>query len=149
MGTQGEIHNVLGIITPAILVERDRLYSVNGRTVSTSNYEGRADFIEGDLLGSVEKDNLVLRVRILGHTQGMGSRHFSEGDFEGTKGNALIGYVVANEHYLASATKLLPQTEIDAMKPRLVRDIKDRLGLDVKERDLELYLVYDWDQGDQ
>ena len=148
MGTQGEIHNVLGIITPAELVVRDRLYSVNGRTVSTGNYEEPADFTEGDWLGSVNESIPCLRIRILGHTQSRGSRHFDSESFKGNKGNALVGYVIANESYWAHATKLPSQSKIDLMIPGLVINIKDRLGLDVKESDLELYLVYDWDQGD-
>ncbi|GEM_PF-3317590 len=148
MGTQGEIHNVLGITTPAELVEKDKLYRVNGRTVAADrDLEGSADFDEGSWLGGADLERPELKIRILGHTQGMGSRHFGENLGDET-GQALVGYVIANESYLAHATKLPSPSQIDTLRPRLVEDIKERLGLQIKPSDLELYLVYDWDQAD-
>ncbi len=149
MGTQGEIHNVLGITVPAKLVEKDKLYRVNGKTVAThEDYEESADFSDGSWLGEANLERPELKVRILGHTHGMGSRHFGENLGDET-GQALVGYVVANESYYAHATKLPLNDQIDTLRPRLVEAIKERLGLQIKPSDLELYLVYDWDQSDQ
>ena len=82
-----------------------------------------------------------LVMRILGHSSAdwLKGRHF--------QGEALVGYVVANESYLDSATQLPQRGVIDGLKPRLVRDLKDQLGYEAKPEQLEVYLMFDWIQG--
>ena len=65
----------------------------------------------------------------------MGSRHFDN--------KALLGYVVGNECYLGSASECPPIAEIERQKARLVRDIQERLKLDVFPGDFRLHLYFE------
>lgn len=135
MGRQGEIYNVLGLILPAKVVKENRLYEVSGRTVSTDEDEP-ADFNFGGLIGNRGIENPILSIRILG---------FNHSYYKGRyfKGEALVGYAIANEGYLDNATELPPPEEIERLKPRLAEDINRRLGRSTAPDELKLYLVFD------
>lgn len=153
MGTQGEIYNIYGIVHPAEIHSRngkdDRghdspvVYAVNGKLVSHDEEAEDIDIEAGvfDNLHSSKRGSPELSVRILGHDTGemaMGSRHFD--------GKALIGYVVGNESYTSKASPLLPLKDIQALAPKLVKDIKATFGIEARESDLQLFLLYDWQQ---
>ncbi len=139
MGTQGEIYNVLGLKIPATKLD-DRLYDVCGRKVSDWKYTGEKDFESG--INQPDFENPKLSVRILGHDTSdyLMGRHF--------EGHALVGYAVANESYLNNATRLPSPEKIDGLKPILIQDIKLKLGFDAQIGDLEVFLVFDWLQGE-
>jgi len=141
MGCQGEIYNVYGIVVPAKVKSRkgtssgwDRpvVYEINGKLVSHEEVEN-IDFQAGLYF---DLDNPKLGVRILGHDSfDMGSRHF--------KNQALLGYVVANECYLNSAAALPEISKIESWKPKLVEEIKKSFEIDVNEKDIKLFLLFD------
>ncbi len=142
MGTQGEIYNILGLKLPAEIVEKDKLYRVNGKTVAADEcQEADADFVNVIPTVQVDLEHPNLVMRILGHN----SANWLKG--EHFQGEALVGYVVANESYLAMATQLPHRNVIEGLKPRLVRDLKDQLGYEAKQEQLEIYLMFDWIQG--
>ncbi|MEK6905522.1 MAG: hypothetical protein AABX24_03920 [Nanoarchaeota archaeon] len=138
MGIQGEIYNVLGLKIPATRLE-DRLYDVCGKRVSDWKFKGEKDF--ESCIKYPDLDNPELSIRIMGHnaSDDLMGRHFER--------NALVGYAIANESYQDNATALPPQRKIDALKPRLVKEIKEKLGYDAQVGDLEIFLVFDWLQG--
>ena len=141
MGTQGEIYNILGLKLPAEKIEEDRLYRVNGLDVLVDPEENQSGLFHGIPTISVDLDNPQLIIRLEGFVtddfiRGM---HF--------KDSALVGYVVANESYEGRSTELPSQDAINNLKPKLVRDLKERLNYDAREDQLGLYLVFDWVQG--
>jgi len=138
MGIQGEIYNVLGLKIPATKLE-DRLYDVCGKRVSDWKFKGEKDFESG--IEYPNLDNPKFSIRILGHdvSDDLMGRHF--------EGHALVGYAVANESYESHATVLPPREKIEALKPRLVEEIKEKLGYDAQVGDLEVFLLFHWLQG--
>lgn len=138
MGTQGEIYNILGIKVPVEELDDSALYKVGNKTVWVdAKYYGKADIEDG--FGA--KSNIIkpeLHVKILGVDHELGK--LSE-DIE-----ALMGYAIANESYIAKATALPKQEEIEKLKPQLVKDIKARFGLNIKLSDLEIFLLYEFAQ---
>jgi len=152
MGCQGEIYNIYGVIVDAEEVRSARLkcpnidqnpilYAINGHTVTDADLDyPDAEFFtcqESSVAGIGYGANTKPKfsIRILGHSNWMGSRHFD--------GKALIGYPVCNECYVDRASALPTMEEIAAMKPQLIRDIKEKLGLDIDPSDVQLYLLFD------
>ena len=146
MGTQGEIYNVLGIKVPAKVIKKDKTYKVLEKIVAGDDEVGdKADFIQGIPTQEINLESPELVVRILGHDLEMKGHHF--GTALGDRiGEALIGYPIANESYIARATELPTTHIIEGLKPRLIQDIKKQFEYSVKETDLKLYLVYDFRQ---
>jgi len=139
MGTQGEIYNLLGLKLPAETVEKDRLYRVNGKTVAADeDHTEGTDFVNVIPTVAVDLKNPNLVVRLLGYDHVMKSHHFS--------GEALVGYVLANESYIASATPLPPNKKIDELRTKLVDDLRERLGYDTQPNQLEVFLMFDFKQ---
>lgn len=90
-----------------------------------------------------------LSMVVLGHSGehdgDMGALHFAKGlgRKTGKKGEALVGFTVAHECYLNSATECPPMDKIKEVGPRLISEIKDKLGLTVSPEDLRLHLLFD------
>lgn len=144
MGCQGEICNVLGLKLPASELKKDKLYSVNGKTVATvEEYRGRADFFHGTnaQLGGLDVDlkDPFFNVWLLGYGGDLKGRHFQR--------EALVGYTIADECYIHRATALPSFEVINKLKSRLVKDLKKRLDLDVELSRLEVFLLFDYMQG--
>lgn len=138
MGVQGEIYNILGLELPAECVEKDRIYRVNGKTVNTDPMsDSKTDFEEGVPTEGINLKKPSLVIRLLGYTD------FLDMKGDGFEGKALVGYALANESYLARATELPKQEEIERLKPRLIKDISAKLGYTAKESDLKIYLLFD------
>lgn len=128
MGCQGEIYNIYGIIVPASLEDEETgTYKINGHT------------IEANLTVDLDLKNPKLAIRVLGHDMNLGSRHF--------KGKALVGYIVANESYLNSASPLPEMSIIKSFRLNLHRDIDKKLGLKVDPEEFKLYLLFDYING--
>ena len=140
MGTQGEIYNVLGLRMPAKVMREDELYSINGKTVKASDtLTCQTDLVNGIPTASVDLENPAFIVRLLGYK----NNELRGRDFES---EALVGYVVANESY-EGRSKVVPSQQIlDVLKPRLIEDIRKKLGYDAKASELELHLMFDWAQ---
>lgn len=146
MGAQGKIYNVLGIKVTASVIKKDKTYNVLEKIIAgDEDVEDKHDFVNVIPTRAINLESPNLIVRILGHDYAMKGRHFGNalGD---TIGEALIGYVIANECYSAHATELPPTHIIEGLKPRLVSEIQKQYGHSVKENDLKLYLVYDFAQ---
>lgn len=146
MGTQGEIFNVLGIVVPAEEIERGLLYRVNGKLVSTSEDIDRksVDFFDG-FCGAKQPynfNNPELRIKVLGVDE-YEQRRVYGGCF---KGEALVGYGIANESYQANATVVPDFSVLESLKPKLVDDIKSKLGVEVTQSRLEVYLLFEFTQ---
>jgi hypothetical protein len=138
MGSQGEIYNILGLKLPAEIVEKDKIYLVNGKTIAADeDQETDTDFVNVIPTAPVDLKNPNLVTRILGHSyeDWLKGEHF--------RGQALVGYVVANEHYLDCATQLPQRDIIEGLRPRLIKDLKEKLDYDAKPDQLELYLMFD------
>lgn len=142
MGCQGEIYNVYGITVPAKIHEIKGpsdwddpiIYDINGRLVASGDAMGVA-FWAGIPTSAVDLANPKLAIRILGHTLDQGSRHFT--------GEALLGYVVANESYLGRATPLPTGAEIVALAPKLISKLSEAFGLEIGNKDLKMFLIFD------
>ena len=171
MGTQGEIYVVYGLQVEAkVLYARGGyrnpvVYGVNGRAFSddedktpvlerlthlSMGYAG----IQTNGYGALDPAEQELSVRPMGHSGehggNMGARHFVEGHHAnqtGEAGKALVGYAVCNASYWNSAEPCASMEQIKAVAPKLIADISKKLGLDVKESDLGLHLMFDWLQG--
>jgi len=162
MGCQGEIYNILGVEVDAEVYHkgqklqqgqfgfwpeeaeeeggRDLVYKINGR--SFANDEGPEDVdgyngVPTKYYGAIEKPEFI--VNALGNSYAMGCRHF--------KGKALVGYPVACEAYTSSAVPLPPTKQVEEWKPLLVKEIKEKLDIDVEESDLNLFLLFDFING--
>ena len=138
MGTQGEIYTVLGLKLPAKIIEKDKLYEVNGKTVSADeSNETLTDLINVIPTEPIDLTTPNLVVRILGHNNAdwLKGRHF--------EGEALIGYVIANESYIDRATELPPHRSIEKLKPLLIKDIKKKFGYKARIDELKIYLLFD------
>jgi hypothetical protein len=145
MGTQGEIYNVLGVVLPAKEIQQDLLYEVAGKTVGTSEYSGAADFEEGLMRNPLASNGIQhpdaipeFSIRVLGYDDKTKGFHF--------EGDALVGYPIVNQSYVARVTQLPPFAAIENLKPRLVEDIRSKLGVEVERSRLELYLLMDFMQ---
>lgn len=140
MGCQGEIYNVLGVEVPAKIHRKkgeNVWYNINGFVVG-DDYEDDYDFYNGiptNCYGASDFKKLELVTRVIGHSSWMGDRHFED--------KALVGVVVCNEAYIDRAAELPPMDQIEAVKPRVVKLINEKLSLDIKEEDLKLFLVFD------
>ena len=146
MGTQGEIYNMLGIKVVARVIRKDKTYKVLEKIVAgDDDVEDKHDFFEGIPTQAINLESPELVVRIIGHDFKMKGHHFGSA-LGGITGEALIGYPIANQSYIASATELPPSHIIEGLKPCLVNDIKKQWGYSVKENKLKLYLVYDFAQ---
>lgn len=134
MGCQGEIYNIYGVIVDSKIEKHHQansvVYSVNGHTVCSDRNE-ISEFYGG--IPSIDKKELC--IRILGHSSWMGSLHFN--------GKALVGYVVANESYIDGSTVLPAMESIEALRPKLLKDIHKKLGLTVNKEDVKLHLLFD------
>jgi len=132
MGCQGEIYAIYGIIVKAEIEQEDGenpvIYSVNGHTLC-DDYED-AEFYNGipdEYYGTSDLSKLKLVSTILGQ--------------EGS--DALIGYVVCNESYLACASPLPPTKSIENQGSKLISEIKEKFGLVIGIKDLGLHLLFD------
>lgn len=139
MGTQGEIYVVLGLELPVEGTEDSEIYLLNGKKVLVGYNEDKKHDILGGFLNMTGIKKPELQVRILNYDNEYGE----VGEF---KGKALVGYPLANESYVASATRVPGNEVIEGLKPKLLSDLKDRLGVDAKLSDLELFLLYDFAQ---
>lgn len=165
MGTQGEIYVVYGLNVDAEFISAPNgkecnpvLYKVGSRAFCDdedliNGAEAILDKLAYDGLhymgihskgyGALDPDKQELSVRVLGHSGehsgNMGSRHFD--------GKALVGYAVSNASYMNGAEPVASIEKIQAVTPRLIADIEEKLGLIVRESDLGLHLVFDWLQG--
>ena len=133
---------MLGLKVTAQVVEEGKQYSVHGKTVSTDvSTQDTADFVNG--IGTLHPDieDPTLMVRILGHNdhKEVKGRHF--------EGEALVGYLIANESYIDQATSLPSLERIAQLTPRLLKDLKEKLNLTVNPEQVGLYLLFDWLQG--
>lgn len=161
MGCQGEIYVIYGVQVDAKCEweakpeENPVVYSINGHTVcddkdraEEAGYGGEVEFYNGVPTvgyGANDMSKARLVMRVLGHSDWTGARQFCEGfgASVGKTGKALVGYVVGNESYTDSAVELPPGTEIVAQAPRLVDEIRTRLGLEINESDLRAHLLFD------
>jgi hypothetical protein len=89
-------------------------------------------------------------MRVLGHSGqygcgDMGARHFTEGFGKkvGKKGKALIGYVAGCQSYWNGAEEIAPVDQIHTQATRLIAEIKEKLGLEIKKEQLGLHLLFD------
>jgi adenylate cyclase class IV len=142
MGTSGEIYNVLGVEVPAKVVKKDEVYQINGKTVAANeDIADATDFVNVIPTQDIDLRDPTLVVRILGHskTDLLKGRHF--------KGKAIVGYPIANESYIDKATRLPEEDQIEALKPRLKAELKERLDLEVELDQIGTYLVFDWING--
>lgn len=162
MGCQGEIYVVYGVQVPAKIVfdegnEEDDdviVYEINGLTVAPDEYkieeyEGKKPLPKIDLYEEFygpgygkpdDMDKVKLSIIVLGdNVFGMGSRHFKE--------KALLGYVVGNESYCGSAVELPAISDIEAQSARLIRDIAEKVKLNVQPSDLRLHLYFSFLNG--
>jgi len=142
MGCQGDVYLIFGLTVPATIKSkagsgRDGwdtpvIYEINGKTVS---HDWEAEDIDTEAgIMHVNLNEPELSIRVLGHNHEMGSRHF--------KGTALLGYTLANECYIDSASQV-PEFSVEKLGPLLVQEIKDQFGLTVDAKDFRLYLVFD------
>lgn len=139
MGTQGEVYNILGLKFPVETVKKDELYRVNGKTIAADVNQGPdVDLVNVIPTVAVDLENPNLIVRLLGYDYEMKSHHF--------KDEALVGYVLANESYVANATALPPARKIDELRNRLVTDIHKKLGYKTQPNQLEIFLMFDFTQ---
>jgi len=156
MGTQGEIYAVYGAVVEASVGyqpgkdQNPVIYLINGHGVCDDE-DGAVSVLDKlafevdayngitSYYGESDLKDPKLCVRVLGHTSSMGSRHFD--------GKALVGYVVCNESYMASASPCPPMDKIKALGKRLVDEIREKLGLDIDTNELRLHLMFDWLQG--
>lgn len=149
MGSQGTICAVYGIVVPASVKdtpcgeeEPPVLYEVNGFTVAG---EGDADDLpdygvsEPDIVACIRSHGPTLTpplsIRILGHSDEMGARHFN--------GKALVGYCVGGVYDIDQSSELPPLHKIESYGTNLVLDIKEQLGLEIEEDALRLHLMFD------
>lgn len=146
MGCQGEIYNVYGIVTPAKIFKKNKpgregwdqpvIYEINGKKVSHDETNEKIDFHAGIPTAGVNLDKPELICKVLGHdTYDMGSRHFKE--------EALIGYVVANESYINSATELPELSDIKSLQTSLIKEINEIFGIKVDKKAVKLFIVFD------
>jgi hypothetical protein len=171
MGSQGEIYVVYGVVVETKVLyepkadENPVIYSINGHGVFDEDDEvGVLDQIAFEVehyngiptqfYGPSVMDDTELVIRVLGHSRrygggDMGARHVTEGfgSNVGKMGKALVGYVACCECYINGASKLPLMWEIEAEGPRLVSEIKEKLGLDIKIEELGLHLLFDAMQG--
>lgn len=113
--------------------------------------------IQSSGYGALDPNNQKLSVRPNGHSGefggNMGARHFVErNDFTseshvGGQGKALVGYAVSNASYMNRYESVAPMDKIKEVGPKLIAEIKEKLGVDVEESQLGLHLVFDWLQG--
>lgn len=174
MGTQGEIYVVYGVEVPATVIwekapeENPVIYKVGDRAFCDDE-----DFINGDEAvldkiafeglhyagiqskgyGALDPSKQELSVFIKGHSGefsgNMGARHFCDGfgASVGKTGKALVGYAVSNASYMNSSEPVASLDKIEAVSQKLVTDINEKLGLEIKVSELGLHLVFDWLQG--
>jgi len=156
MGCQGEIYTIYGAQVDAeVLYEKAPdtcpvIYGINGRgftrdleevnVLDKLAFEVSECYVAGLGYGAADlSEALELSIRFLGHSpsysMGMGSRHF--------EGKALVGFAVCNESYLDKASALPPLGQIMELGPRLIEAIKEKTGLELKEKDLGLHLLFD------
>jgi hypothetical protein len=146
MGIQGHVYNVLGLELEAKVEEEDALYTVEGKTVFNPcpDHPGNirdksSDFINDVMSVYPDRSELsILLQGVGGHYKG---RHFN--------GRALVGYAVAQENNFYSSTELPSPEIIERLKPGLIVEIKEKLGLEVDPDNLRLYLHWDTCQCDQ
>jgi hypothetical protein len=138
MGTQGEIYNILGVKVPVKEKDKGALYEVGNKTVWVdSKYYGKADIEDGfGGLADITKPKLNVKILHVDHEFGI----------VGTNIEALIGYAIANESYIAHAKVLPNDNVIKKLKPKVVADIKSTFGLEVKLDNIKLYLLYEFAQ---
>lgn len=165
MGCQGEIYVVYGVKVEgkceweAAKEENPVVYSVNGRMLCDDEDQAKEEGFEGEIAfyngiptgryGAADMSKAKLALRVLGHSSWMGARHATEGFGKsvGKTCQVLVGYVVGNECYSDSATPLPPGSDIVAQAARLITEIKERLGLDVKPEHLGAFLLFDYING--
>lgn len=176
MGTQGDIYVVFGVELPAEVVyerafeENPVIYQVgsayfcddedflNGAEGVLENlaFEGvQYAGIQATGYGALDPSKQKLSVRPLGHSGqysgNMGARHFHPGwggsTTVGKQGLALVGYAVSQASYMNKSSPVAPMDQILAVTPKLIAEIKETLGVDVKESELGLHLMFDWLQG--
>jgi hypothetical protein len=176
MGTQGEIYVVYGLkVEASVYWEKENERNPVIYQVGDKGFCDDEDFINSDdgvldklALGGIHYAGIrhngygaldpmkqELSVRILGHSGeyggNMGARHFHKevGNKSsiGKRGKALVGYAVSNASYMNGAEPVAPMDDIKAAAPKLIAEIKEKLGLDVDESQLGLHLVFDWLQG--
>lgn len=136
MGTQGEIYSVLGLKLPAKEVSKKGIYDVGGKRVAIDDMVDEPhDFVHGI---NYEKGRAELSFYLLGFDSsfGMGPRHFQN--------EALVGYAIANESYMNSATKLPDLEKIESLREKLAMDLYQKLDMYVELNDLGLYLLFDF-----
>lgn len=162
MGCTGEIYLVYGVEVPASIVwnpgkeEGDVpiIYCINGHNVADGDDKDEIDEYkednpdekvpevalyapwDGPGYGAADAmDDVKLSVIVLGdNVFGMGSRHFND--------KALLGLVVCNECYLGSAAACPPMEEIQKQDARLIREIQEKLKLDVFPSEFRLHLYF-------
>lgn len=145
MGCQGEIYNVYGVVVPATIngkaakytgpdLNSPVVYNINGRTIS-DGYNEEYDHYQGIPTVPYSVKDPALVIRVLGDSSSMGSRHFRD--------TALVGYPVANQCYLDFSTPLPSFADIEALKPALHKELKDKLGLDLDPNTFGLHLMFD------
>lgn len=161
MGCQGEVYVVYGVKVDgkceweAAAEENPVVYSVNGHMLcddaegaKDEGFEHEIEFYNGvptSGYGAADMNKAKLTLRVLGHSDWMGARHATEGFGKsvGKKCNVLVGYVVGNECYIDSASELPKGDDILRQVPRLLTEIKEKLGLDIKPAQLGAYLLFD------
>jgi hypothetical protein len=145
------------------------VYSINGHTLcdeedlmgllrespeeAPKGCPSKIEFYNGvptEYYGASDMPKTKLVMRVLGHSGeygngDMGARHFSDGLGKkvGCTGSALIGYVAGCESYWNSASEIADISQIHAQAPRLIAEIKEKLGLDIDESQLGLHLLFD------
>lgn len=160
MGCQGDIYTVYGVQADAEVLyqrkpnENPVIYGINGHgfcedpdaigVLDQLAYEVETCGVSKYGYGATDLTrDLELTVRFLGHNRAygmnMGSRHFD--------GKALLGFVVCNECYADRASALPPLGQIMKLGPRVIKAIKKKTGLEVKESDLGLHLLFDYING--
>lgn len=171
MGCQGEVYVVYGVQVPAKVewARSDRnpvVYSINGHTLCDDEDlmglikedpeekpKGCPDEIEfyngvpTCYYGASDMKKMELVMRVMGHSGeyghgDMGSRHFGD-SLSDRKGKALVGYVAGCESYWNNASEIANVEDIQAQAPRLIAEIKEKLGLDIDETELGLHLLFD------
>lgn len=113
----------------------------------------KIEFFNGvptNFYGAADLSKVELTFVVLAHSSeyghgNMGARHFAEGFGRkvGAVGKALVGFPVCNESYINHASPCPPMDDIKALAPKLIAEIKEKLGLDVSPSDLRLHLHFD------
>ena len=173
MGCQGGVCVIYGVVLDGTCEwEASRegnpvVYSVNGCTMTPSEDLKNISDAGDDLppgcppkidhwagipscdYGAADMKQAKLVMRVLGHSHWMGARHATAGlgSNAGKAVKVLVGYVTGSESYIDSAASLAPEAEVVAQTPRLVEEIKSKLGVDVAPEDLGAYVLFDYING--